>query len=116
MVSLKILIPLLLVWFVGVPVALFIYMRREKYRLWKLSLSIKLGFLYSEYEESRYYWELVKVAQKSLMMITLSIYEEELLLKGVIIIIILQTYSYLTLMGKEVIIYLKNNLLFCFES
>lgn len=89
--------PVLLFWLVVVPVAFFIVIKREKYRLWKFALSIKLGFLYSEYEEKKYYWEFVKMVQKSLMMITLSFYDEKPLVKGVIIIIILQAYCYLTL-------------------
>ena len=44
-------------------------------------MRVKYGFLYKEYNKNHYYWEFVKIAQKILIIIILSIYSQDNLIK-----------------------------------
>ena len=44
-------------------------------------MKLKYGFLYKEYNKNHYYWEFVKIAQKILIIIILSIHSQDNLIK-----------------------------------
>ena len=55
-------------------------------------MKIYLGYLYHEYKNNAYFWEIVKILEKELVIIILKFYEDSIIIKGVIIQFI--TYLY----------------------
>ena len=56
-------------------------MFRNKTKLNSNEMRIKYGFLYKEYKINHYYWEFVKIAQKILIIVILSIHSQDYLIK-----------------------------------
>ena len=44
-------------------------------------MKIKYGFLYKEYNNNNFYWEFVKIAQKILIIVILSIHSQDNLIE-----------------------------------
>ena len=61
-------------WTVGIPLMIFVQLYRNKDNLNKSYMKLKYGFLYKEYNSKHYYWEFVKIAQKILIIVILSIH------------------------------------------
>ena len=51
------------------------------------------GYLYNEYSKDTYYWEIIKICQKELIIIFLTFYEDIIIIKGTIVIIIINCYD-----------------------
>ena len=51
------------------------------------------GYLYNEYNHVVYYWEIIKICQKELIIIFLTFYEDIIIIKGTIIFIIVFCYD-----------------------
>ncbi|CAD8194348.1 unnamed protein product [Paramecium pentaurelia] len=73
-------------------------------RLYKIRQTLKdknnrliWGYLYNEYKESAYYWEIVKIIQKELIIIFLTFYQDQIIVKAVLVYGIIFIYNYLTL-------------------
>ncbi|CAD8108833.1 unnamed protein product [Paramecium primaurelia] len=56
----------------------------------------KWGYLYNEYQPKAYFWEIVKIFQKSFIILFLTFYEDLIIIKAALIFIIVFIYSMLT--------------------
>lgn len=54
------------------------------------------GYLYNEYSEKTYFWEIVKILEKGFMIVFLTFYEDLIIIKAAMIFIITFLYSILT--------------------
>ena len=54
-------LPFLMLWLVIIPLTLFLFLRRNKDNLKKQEVMILYGFIYKEYDNKAYYWELIKM-------------------------------------------------------
>ena len=54
------------------------------------------GYLYNEYSKDTYYWEIIKICQKELIIIFLTFYEDIIIIKGTIVFIIINCYDMLS--------------------
>lgn len=50
------------------------------------------GYLYNEYKKEAYFWELIKIIEKELIILSLVYYEDTIVVKGVLVLFI--TYVY----------------------
>ncbi|CAD8201964.1 unnamed protein product [Paramecium pentaurelia] len=53
----------------------------------------KLGYLYNEYKTSAYFWEIVKIVEKELVIIFLSYYDDDIIQKGTLVLLVVYLYS-----------------------
>ena len=68
-------------WTIIIPLVMFIQIFKNKHNLNKSFMRIKYGFIYKEYNTNHYYWEFVKIAQKILIIVILSIHSQDNLIK-----------------------------------
>jgi len=57
-------LPALLVWGVGVPTMILVYLCKKKRELDNLMMKLKYGFLFSGFRKSKFYWEFVIMYRK----------------------------------------------------
>jgi predicted outer membrane repeat protein len=58
-------LPVLVIWGIGVPTFILYYLiRKEQVKLDSLDMKLKLGFIYSGFRRSRFYWEFVILYRK----------------------------------------------------
>lgn len=60
---------LLLIWVIGAPVALFIYLRKKRYVLSEIPMKRKFRMFYEGYTEEAYYFEAFNIARKILLIL-----------------------------------------------
>jgi len=56
---------------------------------------LKWGFLYNEYKLKVYFWEFVKISTRVLIIILLSLYDDFVAIKGLLIYLFLIIYGFL---------------------
>lgn len=56
----------------------------------------KWGYLYNEYNSRSYFWEILKMCQKSLIIIFLTFYEDLIVIKAAMMFIIVFIYQLLS--------------------
>ncbi|CAK68311.1 unnamed protein product (macronuclear) [Paramecium tetraurelia] len=56
------------------------------------STRLHWGYLYHEYKEEAYFWELIKIVQKELIILSLIYYQDSIAVKGILVLFI--TYLY----------------------
>ncbi|EAS05130.2 transmembrane protein, putative (macronuclear) [Tetrahymena thermophila SB210] len=76
-----------------VPAFLFLSLRRNKTRLKSENFLLQMGYLYSEYKESKYYWEFAKMYKKILTIMVINFYYKDITVKGFIVIFIIIIYQ-----------------------
>lgn len=54
------------------------------------------GYIYNEYIDAAYYWEIVKLIIKDLIIIALTYYQDLIVMKAILIFLVLQIQLYLT--------------------
>ena len=62
-------LPSLIVWGVGIPLFAFILLRNVETKLTKLETKEKFGFLYNGYKKEFYYWEVIIMYRKIMMVV-----------------------------------------------
>ncbi|KAL4503854.1 hypothetical protein ABPG73_017597, partial [Tetrahymena malaccensis] len=80
--------PLLCLWAVVVPLLQFLILVIKRNSLHTISMKFSFGFLYNEYSEKCFWWEIVKTFQKVIIILVLNIYEQRVIVKGCIILAI----------------------------
>ncbi|KAL4459678.1 hypothetical protein ABPG73_002212 [Tetrahymena malaccensis] len=76
-----------------VPLLLFLSLRKNKLRLKSENFLLQMGYLYSEYKESKYYWEFAKMYKKILTIMVINFYYKDITVKGFIVIFIIIFYQ-----------------------
>ena len=57
---------------------------------------MRFGYLYNEYRDKHYYWEIAKIIFKNLIIIVLSYYESFVKMKAILIIVIIIIFIAMT--------------------
>lgn len=57
-------LPAILIWSIGVPFFIFLYLVKNRHKLHQVDFKLKLGFLYTGYKTKVFYWEFVIMARK----------------------------------------------------
>ena len=58
---------------------------------------MKLGYFYNEYNEEGYLWEFVKIFSKEMIIIFLTFYEDQVVIKGLVVFLIIFFYGGFTI-------------------
>ncbi|CAD8113937.1 unnamed protein product [Paramecium sonneborni] len=89
--------PVLFTFGVLIPGLLFNRLFKIKDNQNNMQNRLIFGYLYNEYKGSAYYWEIIKIIQKELIIIFLTFYQDQILVKAVLVYGIIFIYNYLTL-------------------
>lgn len=77
---------------VALPFYFFWQLSSLKGKLNRISIRAKFGYLYNEYKLQAYYWEIIKILLKELIIIVLIFYQDQIFLKAILIFFLLQSY------------------------
>jgi hypothetical protein len=88
--------PMLVLWAILLPgiFAFLVFLIRHK--LNDSENRYRLGFFYNEYEQHAYFWEFVKIFEKEFIIIALTYYEEDIVVKGLLIFFMIFIYGELS--------------------
>ncbi|CAK91844.1 unnamed protein product (macronuclear) [Paramecium tetraurelia] len=89
--------PVLFTFGVLLPALLFNRLYKIRNTLQNMKNRLIWGYLYNEYKEIAYYWEIIKIIQKELIIIVLTFYQDQIIVKAVLAYGIIFIYNYLTL-------------------
>ncbi|CAD8200138.1 unnamed protein product [Paramecium octaurelia] len=89
--------PVLFTFGVLLPGLLFNRLYKIRNTLQHMKNRLIWGYLYNEYKEIAYYWEIIKIIQKELIIIVLTFYQDQIIVKAVLAYGIIFIYNYLTL-------------------
>ena len=90
-------LPLLFAWALIFPSVFFVFVKRIKNNLDDLHNRMKLGYFYNEYNEEGYLWEFVKIFSKEMIIIFLTFYEDQVVIKGLVVFLIIFFYGGFTI-------------------
>lgn len=82
---LKFCLPILILLSIILPCYLFWSLYKNRFNLEKKSVRNTWSYLYNEFKTSAYFWEIIKILEKELVIIILNFYEDSIVIKGVII-------------------------------
>ncbi|CAD8171348.1 unnamed protein product [Paramecium pentaurelia] len=99
--------PMIVIWVAILPLIFLYRVYTYRFHLNNRHIRSRWGFFYNEYDTSAYYWEFVKIFQKELMVIFLTFYEDYVLIKGALVILVLLYYSWIQINTKP---YANNDL------
>jgi hypothetical protein len=83
-----------------IPIFMLFNLLKLKSKLNDVKVRKNWGYLYNEYKQEAYFWEIIKIAEKELIIIFLSIYEEKIIVKASLTFIVIFTYFYLAVSCK----------------
>lgn len=85
--------PMLFIWALFLPLLLMGLLWRNRKTLNEKFTRLIYGFFYSEYETNSYLWEFIKIFQKEFMVIILAYYDEKVLVKGLLLVLVMFLYG-----------------------
>ncbi|CAD8126371.1 unnamed protein product [Paramecium sonneborni] len=85
-------LPLLLLIAILIPIILYLGMYFNKNKLNTKNMRQRLGYLYNEYKITAYFWEIVKIFEKELIIIFLSYYDDNIIKKGILVFLTVYLY------------------------
>ncbi|CAD8212447.1 unnamed protein product [Paramecium octaurelia] len=100
-------LPMLLILAILIPIYFFYGLYSNSHQLDDKKVRLQWGYLYNEYTKTAYFWEVIKILQKELMIIFLTYYDDSVIIKATIISLIIGVYLELSLRYKP---YNLNNL------
>ncbi|KAM3138602.1 hypothetical protein pb186bvf_009354 [Paramecium bursaria] len=86
-------LPVLVVFGFLIPIILYRNMSKFKDKLDDTNVLRLYGYLYNEYSKVTYYWEILKIGQKELIIVFLIFYEDVIVIKGTLVFIIIFAYD-----------------------
>ncbi|CAD8214829.1 unnamed protein product [Paramecium octaurelia] len=89
---LRLCFPLLFIFAIFIPIYFFYGLYHNSEKLDQKKVRLQWGYLYNEYTKSAYFWEVIKIAQKELMIIFLTYYDDRIIIKATIILLITGLY------------------------
>ncbi|CAD8104192.1 unnamed protein product [Paramecium sonneborni] len=104
---LELCLPMLLLLAIIIPLYFFYGLYSNSHQLDDKKVRLQWGYLYNEYTKTAYFWEVIKILQKELMIIFLTYYDDKVIIKATIISLIIGMYLELSLKYKP---YNLNNL------
>lgn len=93
---------ILLIVAIGILIPLYFFYKlfNIKDRLNQIENRSTWGFLYNEYSKWAYYWEIVKILLKEIIIIILTYYEDSILIKAILVNLSITFYSHYLLKWK----------------
>ncbi|CAD8196278.1 unnamed protein product [Paramecium pentaurelia] len=79
-----------------IPIYMFLSLYSKRDKLTDGETRKIWGYLYNEYSQKAYFWEIVKILEKGFMIVFLTFYEDLIIIKAAMIFIITFIYSLLT--------------------
>ncbi|CAK78654.1 unnamed protein product (macronuclear) [Paramecium tetraurelia] len=89
--------PILILLGVLIPAFLFVQMKKIRKSLDDRNSIQKFSFLYNEYTDKSYYWEIIKMLQKISIILIVNYFEQSILIKGIFMFLIVLIYYKLCL-------------------
>ncbi|KAL4466492.1 hypothetical protein ABPG72_016633 [Tetrahymena utriculariae] len=89
----KFVIPLTILVSLIIPLILFFILFKNRKNLYDISFLIKFGFLYQEYKPQFYFWEFIKIIQKTIFMVVLSFFKQLYATKGYLVLFTILIYQ-----------------------
>jgi len=83
-------IPSLLLWGLVVPLGILWRLIKNRKYLQEIRIQVRYGYIYQEYKI--FYWEFVKMYEKILVTLFLQFYQNDVLVKGLLILIVVVLY------------------------
>ncbi|CAD8084363.1 unnamed protein product [Paramecium sonneborni] len=103
-------LPFILLITILIPFYLIFGLFKNRENLEKKEVRLYWGFLYNEYKKKAYFWELIKIFEKELIILFLVYYQNNVVLKGVLVLLITYVYQELNSHFKPFSINNLNNL------
>ncbi|CAK57244.1 unnamed protein product (macronuclear) [Paramecium tetraurelia] len=88
-------LPLIIIFALFFPVYFFYKLKINKTCLDKSHIRQIWGYLYNEYKQKAYFWEIVKILQKELIIVVLAYYEDHIPIKASLVFLSLSGYIFL---------------------
>ncbi|CAD8127415.1 unnamed protein product [Paramecium sonneborni] len=83
-----------------IPAIFYFAIYLNRHRLDDKKIRQQWGYLYHEYTTQVYFWEIVKILEKELLIIFLSYYDEQVIKKGILVLFVVYLYQELNLKFK----------------
>ncbi|CAD8087594.1 unnamed protein product [Paramecium primaurelia] len=93
-----------------IPIFIYILLMLNKNKLDKIKLRKHICYLLNEYKQERYYWELIKLFKKSIIIFIMTNFETEIVLKASLLGLGLLIYQILAIFNKPFTIQKYNSL------
>ncbi|CAK62061.1 unnamed protein product (macronuclear) [Paramecium tetraurelia] len=77
-----------------VPGIFIIYLTKYKNSLQKYDVRRQWGYLYLEYQHKAYYWEIIRIVSRELIMIAITFYQDNMVIKCTLLFIIKFAYLF----------------------
>ncbi|KAL4446475.1 hypothetical protein ABPG74_001216 [Tetrahymena malaccensis] len=90
----NLIVPTIVIASVIIPLGLFALMNKNKKRLKKVSVRFDFNLLSLGYSEKFYYWELIKLETRVIMILIMNIFYSNIAIKGILVLLINIIYSY----------------------
>jgi len=82
-------LPCLAIFLLIMPIIFFLKLYLNRNTFHKINLRLKWGYLFNEYKLSAYFWEFIKMITRLSVIIALSFYVDNIVIKGILIYLIL---------------------------
>ncbi|KAL4472017.1 hypothetical protein ABPG72_007066, partial [Tetrahymena utriculariae] len=90
----NLIVPTLVITSIVIPLGLFALMNKNKKRLKKISVRFDFNLLSLGYTDNFYYWELIKIETRVIMILIMNIFYSNVAIKGILVLLINIIYSY----------------------
>jgi hypothetical protein len=109
--SFSVAMPAIIVWGLGIPAFAFYLMTKEKSKLHTLETRMKFGFLYNGYRLDFYYWEVV-IMYRKIMLIFIAVFIQNygVMVQALIVFMLLIIFLLLALKKKPFFLVALNDL------
>ncbi|EAR92246.3 transmembrane protein, putative (macronuclear) [Tetrahymena thermophila SB210] len=91
--TLNFVVPLTILVSFIIPLIFFVILFKNRKNLNNPSFLIKFGFLYKEYKSQFYFWEFIKIIQKTIIMVVLSYFQQLYATKGYLVLFTILIYQ-----------------------
>ncbi|CAD8189349.1 unnamed protein product [Paramecium pentaurelia] len=103
-------IPLLILLGFTIPFSLFILLYTQRKKLHTTTFRKHICYLFNEYDNNAYYWEVIKLSLKSIIIVIATYFEANIFLKAALIGLCLLIYQILAVKNKPFILSNLNSL------
>jgi len=94
--ALGVALPCLILWGIGIPAIVWLLMMREREKLDTKAVQEKFGFLYNGYKRDNFFWEIV-IMYRKILMIAIAVFMNRigLVVQALVLLIIMIAFLYL---------------------
>ncbi|EAR92045.3 transmembrane protein, putative (macronuclear) [Tetrahymena thermophila SB210] len=103
-------LPLGLIWIVLIPLFLFVRIRNYKQKMHTIKILFRYGYLYQEYVDDKYYWDLARLIIRSTGIIAINIFNFQITFKSTVLFGVMFLFLLLQKKLKPFILQKFNNL------